>query len=83
MGEIVKPSKRRKLRFSLRLALLVMTLVCSYFACWRPTKTVGVADVRELLTAENHGVPVTPVAKAPLLLALEVYEIRSRPNSPQ
>ncbi len=76
-----KPPKRQRLRFSMRLLLIATTLVSLYFACWRPTATSGVADVSERLTRENRGVPSRAVAKAPLLLAREVQEIRSRPGA--
>ncbi len=70
-------SKRRKFRFSLRLLVIITTVVCFYFACWRPTVTSGVADVSARLTRENGGIPSRAVAKAPLFLANEVNEVRT------
>jgi hypothetical protein len=83
MDIIQKPAKRRRVRFSLRVLIVVMTLVCLYFASWRPTVTHGVADVSERLTKENHGVPVQARPKAPLLLALEVVHVRVGANGTQ
>ncbi len=39
--------KRWRPRFSLRTLVIVVTLVCCYAACWGPTKTRGIEDVRE------------------------------------
>ena len=32
-------------RFSVRVLLIVLTLICAYLACWNPTKEQGVRDV--------------------------------------
>jgi len=56
--------KRWRPKFSVRTLVVLVTLVCCYAACWGPTKTRGVEDVRQraFLRAAN----VTPVA--PLVL---------------
>jgi acyl carrier protein len=41
-----QPNQRWRPRFSMRTFLIVVTLACGYAACWWPTKTRGVADVR-------------------------------------
>ena len=40
--------KRWRPRWSIRILLIVITLICAYLACWGPTKSQGVQDV------ENH-----------------------------
>lgn len=69
--------KQRRWQISLRLLVIITTLICVYFGCWRATTINGVDAVSQWLTAENNGVPVRAGAKAPLLLAYEVYHIRT------
>ena len=72
--------KRRRLPFSLRTLGLLTVLLCLYLATWRPTKSLGVADVSARLTEENDGVHVQAIAKAPLWLALEIHSLQVRPG---
>jgi len=37
--------KRWRPRFSVRTLVIVVTLVCCYAACWRPTNEQGIYDV--------------------------------------
>ncbi len=39
-------------RFSIRVLLILMTLVCAYSACWWPTKSRGVNDVARRVCRE-------------------------------
>ena len=41
-----KMSRFWRPKFSLKTQMAVVTLVCCYLACWQPTSTVGVDDVR-------------------------------------
>jgi hypothetical protein len=50
-------SKRFRLRFSVRTLAVLLTLACCYAACWGPTKTRGVEDVRRYVQ-EN---PYSPI----------------------
>ena len=38
-------TKRWRPRWSIRILLIIITLICAYLACWGPTKNQGVADV--------------------------------------
>ena len=38
-------SKRWLPRWSVRILLIAITLICAYLACWGPTKNQGVSDV--------------------------------------
>lgn len=38
--------KRSWPRFTVRTFVIAVTLVCAYVACWGPTKTWGVTDVK-------------------------------------
>jgi hypothetical protein len=62
----IHPSRRR-LRFSLRILLILLTIACLYLGCWFPTATTGARAI-------NARYSRTAVAKAPLLLASDVYE---------
>jgi hypothetical protein len=46
--------KRWRPRFSVRTLVIVVTLVCSYAACWGPTKRQGVEDVAKCLVSKRH-----------------------------
>jgi hypothetical protein len=63
--------KRWRPRFSVRTLVIVVTLVCCYAACWGPTKTKGVIDVRLFLV--SHGIinAGVPCAVLPLLIKVE------------
>jgi len=67
MTESTTPTRWRP-RFSVRTLVVLVTLVCCYAACWGPTKTRGVEDVRQhtFLRASN----VTPLA--PFVLRTKV-----------
>jgi len=49
--------KRWRPRWSIRILLLVITLICAYFACWGPTKRRGVAVPDELRGQINSHLP--------------------------
>ena len=36
-------------RFSVRVLLIVLTLICAYLACWKPTKERGVRDAMNMV----------------------------------
>ena len=56
-------TRRWRPRFSVRTLVIVVTLVCCYAACWGPTKTRGIEDVRQFVLhgravssdANDHG----------------------------
>ena len=48
--------KRWRPRFSVRTLVILVTLVCCYAACWGPTRTQGVTDVRTHI----YGPPFPP-----------------------
>jgi len=50
-------SKRWRPRWSVRILLIVITLICAYLACWVPTKTQGVEDV----LVHVYGVPLDDI----------------------
>jgi hypothetical protein len=53
--------KRWRPRFSVRTLVIVVTPVCSYAACWGPTKTQGIEDIRARQELE-------PVAIVPFVI---------------
>jgi hypothetical protein len=57
--------KTRKLRFSLRMLIILTTLVCIYLGCWFPTATLGVRDVQKRISSDTRKLPIP---RAPLLL---------------
>ena len=67
---------RRWFRFRLRTLFILLTVVCLYFACWLPTKTRGVADVRKHFGG-------APVPKVPLVLTTRMFEVRNQPPKPR
>jgi hypothetical protein len=77
MATVATLPKRRRWQISLRLLVIITTLACAYFGCWRPTTINGVDDVSQWLTAENNGVPIRAGAKAPLILVCDVHNIRT------
>jgi hypothetical protein len=70
-----RPLKPRRRKFSLRLLLLCVTLICVYFGTWQATATFGVDDVSKRLTSENNGAFIPVIYKAPLLVATEESEV--------
>lgn len=58
--------KRRWFRFRLRTVFIILTFVCLYFACWFPTKTRGVADVKKYLDGSG-----APAAQMPLVVTTQ------------
>lgn len=75
MAETSTAPKRRRLRFSLRILLILITLACLYLGCWFPTATTGVRDVNERFSART-------MPKAPLILVQDVYETLVRQPPP-
>jgi len=65
-----KPKQWRP-RFSVRTLVIVVTLVSCYAACWGPTKTKGVGDVRLFLL--SHGIlnAGEPCPVLPLLIKVD------------
>jgi hypothetical protein len=59
-------AKRWRPRFSVRTLVIVVTLVCCYMACWRPTKRRGVADVQD--NTSSHSNLYKTFAIAPLVV---------------
>lgn len=45
-------------KFSVRTLVIVVTLVCSYAACWGPTERQGVADVTDQIEGEFYYIPL-------------------------
>ena len=45
--------KRWRPRFSVRMLLIVVTLVCAYLACWKATIRCGIADVMTVYEGNN------------------------------
>jgi hypothetical protein len=66
--------KRWRPRFSVRTLVIVVTLVCCYAACWGPTKTRGLEDVREYVlqrSSRSHfGEAFYTSAKVPLVVGI-------------
>ena len=58
--------KRWRPRWSMRVLLIVVTLVCTYLACWMPTATRGVVGVKRQVDGLNGK------AVAPLLVQVDV-----------
>ena len=63
-------------RFSVRVLLVALTLLCAYLACWKPTQDHGPADVvvetgayRSVVLQGNHA------AAAPLIVRADVVEM--------
>jgi hypothetical protein len=73
--QTVPPPKRRKLRFSLRVLLILITISCLYLGCWFPTATTGVRDVYE-----RYSIQTRPIM--PLILALDISESLMRQPPP-
>ena len=63
---------RRWFRFSLRKLIVFSTMACLYFACWRPTKTIGVDDVERRHLRVDYVYNVFANAKPVLPLLLRV-----------
>ena len=73
-------TKRWRPRFSVRTLVVVVTLVCCYTACWGPTQTDGVAEVRRL--AWNYTNNTSAVA--PLVVRQdEIFWVEIRAGSVQ
>ena len=58
-------TKRWRPRWSIRILLIVITLICAYLACWGPTKKQGVDDVHEIAPEFSFWIVE---ASAPLIL---------------
>ena len=46
-------TKRFRPRWSVRILLIAITLICAYLACWGPTKRQGAEDVAKYLHLGN------------------------------
>ena len=66
--------KRWRPRFSLRTLAIVVTLVCAYLACWKPTAIDGIEDVQLhlLRVPSGFGHASSPL---PLVVAIDVWEL--------
>ena len=74
MSESSQPTRYRP-RWSLRLLLIVVTLVCAYLACWVATKKQGIQDVRGQIENSRNEAAVLP-----LIVGIDrptVYEVFS------
>jgi hypothetical protein len=68
--------KRWRPRFSVRMLVSLVTLVCCYAACWGPTKRQGVHDVRLLVKSSGYHSNVgEPFPVIPLLVTVEPARI--------
>lgn len=71
------PRSHRRIRFSLRTLLALVTLAGGYLACWRPTTRHGPRDVWNAGHIPTHIIvgnverPAPPRAVAPLLIAVD------------
>ena len=65
--------KRWRPRWSVRILLIVITLICAYFACWGPTKRQGVEYVRHQVYKFKFDIE----AVAPLLVKADDFYRRS------
>ena len=72
-------SKRFRPRFSIRTLVILVTLVCCYAACWRPTKNRGWKDVVSGMS--QRSIVVTAVAIAPLLVRTDELVVEGTPPS--
>ncbi|HUG69369.1 MAG TPA: hypothetical protein VMM76_16580 [Pirellulaceae bacterium] len=64
--------KRWRPRFSVRTLVIVVTLVCAYAACWGPTKTRGVREVRRQIQVLDWALRAKTLA--PLVVEAEEKE---------
>ena len=64
-------AKRWRPRWSIRLLLIVVALLCAYLACWGPTEQRGVSDV-----ADHLGMARNTDASADLPLIVGVNRFR-------
>ena len=78
--------RRWSLRFSVRTALVVVTLVCLYFGSWPWCKERAIKDVAEYAKQERS-VPkgfrlgVNGYARAPFVVGLDEHVVFSRPGA--
>ena len=63
--------KRWRPRWSIRILLIVITLICAYLACWGPTKRQGVADVKEHFSYPTFH--LFPSPELPLVVSTDDY----------
>jgi hypothetical protein len=69
MSRVEEVSKRRcRPRFSLRLLIVVVTLICAYFGAWEATKRFGVNHVERLAADQNEAVNMAVIAPVPFLV---------------
>lgn len=64
-------------RFSVRTLIVIVTLVCCYAACWLPTKTTGVDDVRDRAGQAAQIGEVLPIS--PLLVRTDEMFFETTP----
>lgn len=64
--------KRWRPRFSVRTLVVLVTLACCYAACWRATKTRGVADVTQHVSTNPFLIDPHSVAWLPLMVKTDV-----------
>lgn len=66
-------------KFSVRAMLLLVTLVCVYAACWRPTSDYGMADVKDFIDAQPAKRCGNTELVAPLVVEVEEYQYPDEP----
>jgi len=71
--------KRWRPRWSVRILLIAITLICAYLACWGPTKKYGVEDAVTRIY-ENVDSSHLGSAVVPLVVSVDNYEFTSPPD---
>jgi len=62
-------SKRWRSQFSVRTFVILVTLVCCYAACWGPTKSRGVRDLKNYYSQQGRWIEDDNIStRAPLII---------------
>jgi hypothetical protein len=82
MSKLTNGPNRWRPKFSLRLLMLLVTLVCLYFAGWQLTVTRGAKSLAHYLRGERNrlGNSIPIEVKAPFVLAAQLSTISNRPT---
>ena len=71
-------TNRWRSKWSVRILLIVITLICAYLACWGPTKTWGGADVRNHVSVVGIVEIYDMDVVAPLFVSAEVAVLQPK-----
>ncbi len=62
-------AKRWRPRWSVRMLLIVVTLVCAYLACWGPTKRNSPGPLRRHLRQQRTKANIEALSRQPAIAA--------------